>query len=130
VTHHQKVGRGGSNAEATRTGPRKRAAQRADDAPKSARFELPNGRVEWRMDGVIHRVDGPAVELDTGYRAWYQNGVPHRLDGPAIENADGSREWLIDGAHHREDGPALIDAQGREFWYKHGEYVGGSGVRS
>jgi len=28
---------------------------------------------------------------------WHQNGLLHRVDGPAVEYADGEKEWWIDG---------------------------------
>jgi len=45
-------------------------------------------RKEWRLNGSLHRIDGPAKEWADGEKQWYQNGVRHRDDGPAIENED------------------------------------------
>jgi hypothetical protein len=56
-----------------------------------------NGDRYWWQNGVLHRVDGPAVEYVNGYRQWWQNDQLHRLDGPAIEWANGDREWWING---------------------------------
>lgn len=37
-------------------------------------------------DGKLHRESGePAIIYDNGTKAWYENGFLHRLDGPAIE---------------------------------------------
>jgi hypothetical protein len=44
-------------------------------------------------------------------------GLLHREDGPALELTDGRKEWFIKGKRHRGDGPALILADGRIFWY-------------
>ena len=51
----------------------------------------------WRLNGQIHREDGPAVEQPDGSRAWYRNGELHREDGPAIEYADRSWTWYLNG---------------------------------
>lgn len=31
-------------------------------------------RTEWRLDGKLHREDGPAVEYANGDQCWYING--------------------------------------------------------
>ena len=72
------------------------------------------------VGGLLHREDGPALELPSGTRRWYRYGELHREDGPAIEKADGSYEWRLDGALHREDGPAFKDSK-VESWYLNGE---------
>ena len=51
---------------------------------------------------ILHREDGPAIELAGGGKAWYINGKRHRKDGPAIEDADGHKEWYVDGVKHDE----------------------------
>lgn len=33
-----------------------------------------DGTVMWRLDGVLHRVDGPAVTYENGTKHWYLNG--------------------------------------------------------
>ena len=58
---------------------------------------LPNGTKEWYVDGLRHRLDGPAYERTNGYKEWWVNGLRHRLDGPAILWPDGSYEWYVDG---------------------------------
>jgi transcription elongation factor len=55
-----------------------------------------NGRREWRFNGKLHRLDGPAVEDGDGYKAWYVDGKRHRLDGPAVEKGN-RKEWWVDG---------------------------------
>ena len=50
----------------------------------------------WYKNGLLHRTDGPAIELANGARFWYQNGLIHRTDGPAIEYSNGEREWWIE----------------------------------
>lgn len=82
-----------------------------------------NGDRSWwcRLTGLLHRIDGPAVELSNGTRYWYLNGKRHREDGPAIEWANGDRSWWLSDKLHREDGPALEAANGTREWYRNGE---------
>jgi predicted lipoprotein with Yx(FWY)xxD motif len=56
-----------------------------------------DGTRRWYRDGLLHREDGPALELPDGTRRWYRNGQLHREDGPAVERHDGTREWWVDG---------------------------------
>jgi hypothetical protein len=32
-------------------------------------------KVDWYVNGKLHRTDGPAVECDDGAKSWYVNGV-------------------------------------------------------
>lgn len=61
------------------------------------RVKIHSGEISWRLDGTIHRVQGPAVEFPGVYKAWYLNGKRHRDGGPAIEGASGDQEWWING---------------------------------
>ena len=61
----------------------------------------------WRLNGVLHREDGPAYEWADGTKFWYLNGELHREDGPAIEYLNGSKYWYyknnrIDCKDHQE----------------------------
>ena len=38
------------------------------------KIENEDGTVEWRLDGVLHRDDGPAVEKSDGTRVWFKYG--------------------------------------------------------
>ena len=76
---------------------------------------------EWRLNGKLHRLDGPAIERADGSEAWFHNGSLHRLDGPAIEWTDGTKEWWQNGNLHRLDGPAVINADGRMAWFINGK---------
>jgi hypothetical protein len=62
-----------------------------------------HGITTHRLNGIIHRTDGPAVEKPNGDRYWYVNGEYHRTDGPAIEYADGEKRWYINGNHYEEE---------------------------
>ena len=74
-------------------------------------------------DGLLHRLDGPAVEYADVYEFWYQNGKYHRLDGPAVECGDYDKEWYQNGKRHRLDGPAVEYSDGdKEWWVEDIEY--------
>ena len=62
-----------------------------------------DGRQRWYQNGLLHRLDGPAVEYENGTKRWYQNGEFHRLDGPAVEWADGEKCWYIEGKEYTEE---------------------------
>jgi hypothetical protein len=53
------------------------------------------GNKYWYENGLLHRLDGPAVEYANGDKEWWQNARLHRLDGPAREWIDGRKEWWI-----------------------------------
>jgi len=77
----------------------------------------PFGNKRWKnKEGLLHRLDGPAIEWSGGGKRWYQNGLIHRLDGPAYTNNAGYKEWSFRGLIHREDGPAIIYVSGRKEW--------------
>ena len=56
---------------------------------------LHDGTKEWRLNGRLHRINGPAVEYPSGNKFYYKNGKLHRDDGPAIELIDGSKFWYL-----------------------------------
>ena len=56
-----------------------------------------SGNKFWRVNGLLHRLDGPALEWSNGYKEWHVNGLYHRLDGPAIEWSDGDKNWYANG---------------------------------
>jgi hypothetical protein len=57
-------------------------------------------------------MDNPEID-EHGNKFWRLNGQLHRTDGPAIEWADGCQR-------HRTDGPAVTYPDGRKSWYLHG----------
>src|SRR5690606_6887315 len=79
-----------------------------------------DGTIEWRVNGQLHREDGPAVEDVNCNKYWYIKGKLHRENGPAIEDAYGYKAWYMDGKRHRENGPAIEDSYGYKAWYMHG----------
>jgi hypothetical protein len=80
----------------------------------------PMGTREWRVNGTLHREDGPAVEYADGGTEWFLNGELHRTDGPAVEYADGSNYWYLNGKCHRKDGPAVVRVDGIKRWWLNG----------
>ena len=77
----------------------------------------------WRLNGELHREDGPAVEYASGFKSWWLNGERHREDGPAVEHVSGDKAWYLNGKPHREDGPAIESADGSKYWYLNGDWV-------
>ena len=65
------------------------------------------------LNGILHRVDGPAVIYDNGTTEWLVNGLRHRTDGPSIHRYNGDKFWYIYDKRHREDGPAVELIDGR-----------------
>jgi hypothetical protein len=63
-------------------------------------------RIEWRLNGKLHREDGPAIEWkskrDLKY-VWYLNGKIHREDGPACEFHSDKKEWWLDSVELTEE---------------------------
>ena len=83
----------------------------------------PNGDKVWRLNGKLHREDGPAIENTNGDKYWYLDGKCHREDGPACELANGSKAWYLNGKLHREDGPAYENTKGDKWWCLNDEEV-------
>ena len=81
------------------------------------------GNKFWRLNGELHRVDGPAIEYADGDKSWYLNGKRHREDGPAIEYSYGTKVWYLNDKRHREDGPAIEYSNGNKSWYLNGVYL-------
>ena len=82
-----------------------------------------DGTKIWKLNGELHREDGPAVELMDGTKHWYINGKLHREDGPAVEDSSGVKFWYMNDKHHREDGPACEYPDGSIFWYTNNEFI-------
>ena len=61
-----------------------------------------NGDKEWRLNGLLHREDGPALEYADGSKSWYLNGELHREDGPAHE-CNGYKAWWLKGEKVTEE---------------------------
>lgn len=104
----------------------------ATPTPAGVRVQTVNGVTHWRKDGLLHRIDNPAViHKGNVHEEWWQNGVLHRENGPAITDVQScSEEWYLHGKRHREDGPALTDQYGYEAWWVQGKLhrIGGPAV--
>ena len=68
-----------------------------------------DGEKAWRLNGKLHRVDGPAFENACGSKRWLVYGKLHRVDGPAIEGADGSKEWWLNGSFVYDLYKSIVD---------------------
>lgn len=76
------------------------------DEPIKTEFD---DRTEWRLNGELYRMDGPAIRFKDG-RLVYANrggimwinaeGGYHREDGPAIEWADSEKRWYLNGVQY------------------------------
>jgi len=86
------------------------------------------GNKAWRVNGQLHREDGPAVEYANGDNEWRVNGQLHREDGPAVEYANGDKAWYRDGKLHREDEPAIAYANGTKEWWLNGKQLDGDEI--
>ena len=62
-----------------------------------------DGSKSWRLNGKLHREDGPAVEYASGNKVWYLNDKLHREDGPAVEYASGGKEWYLNNKRVTEE---------------------------
>ena len=82
------------------------------------------GNIEYyRVNGVLHRMDGPAMITARGVKKWYYRGFLHREDGPAIDWADGGYEYWFYGMMHRDDGPAIDYPMSSGWFYDGKEYT-------
>ncbi len=68
---------------------------------------------EWHQHGQLHRMDGPAVQVNYEWFSWYQHGIRHRDDGPSFIHDNGRVEWRGNGVRYRVAGPAIIHVDGR-----------------
>jgi len=59
-------------------------------------IEITGTKKTWRLrDGLLHRMNGPAVERTDGDRSWYINGV--RIDVTAVQLHVGMTfHWSLD----------------------------------
>lgn len=55
-----------------------------------------HGVTEHRLNGKLHRLDGPAVERPGGDFEWFAEGQRHCLTGPALKSGD-MELYFIDG---------------------------------
>lgn len=53
--------------------------------------------VEFRVDGKLHRLRGPAIVYDDGAKFWFMWGKLHRTSGPAEIESDGTERYWVFG---------------------------------
>ena len=86
-------------------------------------IEITERKICYKLDGLLHRTDGPAAVYENIRKDWYKNGKLHRLDGPAITYTN-CKDWFVDGIRHRLDGPAIEfikeDMKKHNQWYING----------
>lgn len=90
---------------------------------------------EETMASVSKRKPGQQLRFHSNHgEFWYLDGLPHRLDGPAVlflyENGNFTERWLKHGQLHREDGPAIIErlsTRDNEEWHYEGKLHRGDG---
>lgn len=58
------------------------------------------GDILWRLNGKLHRDDGPAVETLNGRKEWWKHGKRHRLEAAAVMQGTFSSQWWIDGIRY------------------------------
>jgi hypothetical protein len=57
------------------------------------------------------------IEINSlGTKRYYKNYLLHREDGPAIEMMDGFKSYYFNGKLHREDGPAIYYSNNQYCW--------------
>jgi hypothetical protein len=54
----------------------------------------------WKVDGLYHREDGPAVIYPSGTMIWYRHGILHCETGPAWCWMNGDVEWWLNGIEY------------------------------
>ena len=69
-----------------------------------------DGTREWRLDGKLHRIDGPALIRLDGCKGWYFMGELHREDGPAIYGPNIIGEYYLEGQELSKEEYLRIDA--------------------
>ena len=89
---------------------------------EESKIEYSNGNKFWKLNGKLHRADGPASERSDGKKYWYLDGKLHRTDGPAIVYSNGDKVWYLNGECHRTDGPAIEYRNGTKYWYLNDKY--------
>ena len=80
-------------------------------------IELSDGTKIYYYYGMKHRSNGPALITKFGDNIWYNSGFVHRKNGPAIQWKNGTNEWYFNGQRHNSNGPAVILVNGTRKWY-------------
>jgi len=62
-----------------------------------------DGGFQWKLNGKLHREDGPAVKTSDGIELYYINGESHREDGPAIKYPDGAGIYYLNNRRYSKE---------------------------
>lgn len=65
-------------------------------------IDIINGLTKYKLEGLLHRLDGPALVHANGDEEWFRNGERHREDGPACIFRN-SKRWYINGEGYTEE---------------------------
>jgi hypothetical protein len=82
-------------------------------------YKFDDGEKRWYMDGLYHKLDGPAVSYGEK-QEYFIHGIRHRLDGPAIYYPGRHIAYYVNGKLHKLDAPALIYPGNYESYYVNG----------
>ena len=52
-------------------------------------------------DYLVHRPDGPAVEMPCGSKFWMKDGKQHRTNGPAVEQPGTDGRYYLNGVEYK-----------------------------
>jgi hypothetical protein len=69
-------------------------------------FDITEDKIWTDDDGLLHRDNGPAIQMKNGKQEWFKHGKRHRLDGPAIiyKNYDNdNNKWWIEDQEYSKD---------------------------
>lgn len=109
-------------------------SQRRAQAAEPIKKVNAKGDTRYFLNGVAHRVDGPAVIKADGTKEWWQYGNYYRENNqPVVERSNGEQEWREYSELHREDGPAVININtGVKQYYQNGllHRVGGPAIEN
>lgn len=102
---------------------------------KNGRLHHESDRKEWRLDGLKHRIGGPAVIWkNTENEEWWFMGKRHRVDGPAVIKYD--KMYIFPIADRKKRRNMTVNDYGRaarnisfelnvreeEYWYNDKKY--------
>lgn len=98
------------------------------------------GKTTYKINGKLHREDGPAVIRINGTKKYCINGKLHRIGLPAVftgydvigniqlddeyaikNRLYGTIKYYVDGKLHRENGPAIVCKNGTRHYYLNGK---------
>jgi len=66
-------------------------------------------RIEYTLNGKLHREDGPAVIRFDGTMWWCKDGIVHRTDGPAYIWNNGVMDYVNNGNRYNIDGTPVYN---------------------